>query len=287
MTKTMKICLLSLGLALMCGIPLTTAGNTDIVEEQTVRSDRSRFAPLWDADIIYLAETHDSPEDHRSQLEIIQALHQHQAKIAIAMEMFQRPFQAALERYLTGEITEAELQQQTEYDQRWGFDWEFYAPILRYARAHQLPVLALNTPTEVSRKVARNGVESLTDTEKQDIPPLAEIRLEPEAYRQLLQESYELHAGGGHGHSTHFERFFLTQVLWDETMAEVIASFWQNNRDYQVVVLAGKGHIQYGYGIPSRVERRLWGTDFVQRSVWLGAFPEGERPPADLDWKLE
>ncbi|MDY6781001.1 MAG: ChaN family lipoprotein [Cyanobacteriota bacterium] len=252
-----------------------------------VRSDRDRFAQLWDADIIYLAETHDSLEDHRAQLEIIQALHQHQGKIAIAMEMFQRPFQEALDRYLNGEITEAQLQVQTEYDQRWGFDWEFYAPILRYAKAHQLPVLALNTPTEISRKVARNGLESLTEAEKQYIPPFAEIRLDNEDYRQQLQGIYELHAGAGHGNSSSFERFFLAQVLWDETMADAIARFWQNNSEYQIIVLAGRGHIQYGYGIPSRVERRLSRTDFVQRSVWLGSFPEGEPQPADLDWKFE
>jgi uncharacterized iron-regulated protein len=29
-----------------------------------------------------------------------------------------------------------------------------------------------------------------------------------------------------------------------------IAKFWQAHPEYQIIVLAGKGHIAYGYGIP-------------------------------------
>lgn len=52
-------------------------------------------------------------------------------------------------------------------------------------------------------------------------------------------------------------------------MAEGIAKFVKANPDYQVAVLAGQGHIVYGYGIPSRVERRLESQKLMQRSVLL------------------
>jgi hypothetical protein len=68
-----------------------------------------------------LGETHNNPEDQKAQLEILQALHQQNRKIAIAMEMFQRPFQDVLDQYLAGKITEAQLVEQTEYEKRWGF----------------------------------------------------------------------------------------------------------------------------------------------------------------------
>lgn len=169
----------------------------------------------------------------------------------------------------------------------WGFPWEYYAPLLRFAKTHQLPVLALNTPTEVSRKVARSGLESLTADEQQYIPSFSEIRTDNAEYRQRLQDSYEQHHQAGHGNSRSFERFFTVQVLWDETMAETIAEFIKANPDYQVVVLAGQGHIVYGYGIPSRVARRL-NPELVQRSVLLGVSPEsqgeGEGAIADYFW---
>lgn len=244
------------------------------------------ISELVQADIVYLGETHDRREDHQAQLEIIQALHQQNPQMAIALEMFQRPYQAILDQYLAKAISEAELREKTEYDQRWGFEWEYYAPILRFAQVHQLPVLALNTPTEVTRKVARQGLESLSAQERHYIPPLAEIRTDNPAYRRLIRKVYDFHAHEGHGNSQDFERFFTTQVLWDETMAETVAQFWQANPDYQVIVLAGRGHIIYNYGIPSRVARRLSGRSVTAYSVVMGTqaeFKEG-RSQADYFW---
>src|SRR6476619_7380178 len=128
------------------------------------------------ADVVYLGDTHDNPADHQVQLKIIQALHQKQPQLAIALEMFQRPYQPALDRYLAGQITEAELKQQSQFDQRWGYDWEQYAPILRFAKANHLPLIALNTPTEITRKVARQGLASLTASFRQYNPATTEIR---------------------------------------------------------------------------------------------------------------
>ena len=243
------------------------------------------ISELTKADIVYLGETHDRPTDHKAQLAIITALHQHDPQVAIALEMFQRPYQPVLDQYLAGSINEAELREKTEYDTRWGFDWEYYAPILRFAKAHQLPLLALNTPTEVTRKVASQGLEALSSEDKRYIPPRSEIRLDNEDYRQMMQEAYQMHAHGGHGNSDNFERFFAAQVLWDETMAQAIAQFWQANSQYQVIVLAGRGHIIYGYGIPSRVARRL--TNVIGRLVLLGSQDSESRQPSPADYFWE
>ena len=246
---------------------------------------------LTKSDIVYLGETHDSLEDHQAQLEIIEQLHQNQEKIAIALEMFQRPYQEFLDRYLAGEISETELRTKTEYDRRWGFNWEYYAPILRFAKENKLPLIALNTPTEISRKVSREGLDKLTASDFQFIPPAAEIDTSNPEYRQMLLEFYQQHAQAGHGNSKGFDRFVLAQVLWDETMAEAIAQFYRQNPQYQIVVLAGKGHIIYGFGIPDRVARRLQNTDFRQTLVLLGDKAEIEfsedKKPADYFWEHE
>ncbi len=208
------------------------------------------------ADVVYLGETHDRPEDHQAQLTIIQSLHRLNPQLVIGMEMFQRPYQPVLDRYLAGKITEAELIEQSQYPKRWGFPWEFYAPIVRFARDRGLPVIALNTPTEVTRKVARSGLESLTLAEKRFIPPISAIALGPASYRQRLRQIYDdIH----HSKTSqaNFERFFQAQVLWDETMAERIARSLQQEPKRLVVVLVGQGHVIYGEGIPSRVARRV------------------------------
>jgi uncharacterized iron-regulated protein len=285
-----QLCAWSLGLFFLCTTPACAqTPSTPPQQEQQQPTQQEILQELAKANVVYLGETHDSLEDHQAQLEILQALYQQNPKIAIAMEMFQRPYQGVLDQYLAGKITEAQLTEQTEYEERWGFPWEYYAPILRFAKANQLPVLALNTPAEVSRKVARNGLESLTANERKYIPPLSEIRTDDAEYRQMIQKAYEQHQHLGHGNSNSFERFFTAQVLWDETMADAIAQFLKANPDYQVVVLAGKGHIIYGYGIPSRVARRMNNPKFVQRSVLLSvpvtAKNQRQKAMADYVWE--
>jgi uncharacterized iron-regulated protein len=236
---------------------------------------------LSQAQIIYLGERHSNPDDHRAQLIIIKALYRRNPQLAIAFEMFQRPYQGVLNEYGQGLIEESELRQSSEYDERWGYDWEFYAPILRFAQAKQLPLIALNTPTEITRKVARQGLSSLDESDRQWIPPLSEIKTDDPAYRAYLLPFFESH--GGQGHSRGFERFVEAQVLWDETMAEAIAQFVRRHPQRQVIVLVGQGHILYGYGIPSRVRRRL--EEIQQRSLIFEAVAEqGDRLAADYVW---
>jgi uncharacterized iron-regulated protein len=249
-----------------------------VTPEKTVRATLQELARVR---VVYLAETHDRPSDHQAQLEIIQALHVLHPKLVIGMEMFQRPYQSALNGYLAGQLTETELQQRSQYAKRWGYSWEFYAPVLRFAKAQQLPVIALNVPTEVTRKVARTGLEGLTVADRQWIPPRSAIVLGPESYRQRMQAIYqEMHHGKGN--STGFERFFLAQVLWDETMAEQIVKTIRQSPDSLMVVLVGQGHVLYGEGIPQRVARRMNGVGvnrqrpLEQRSLLLN-------PSADIE----
>ncbi|MEL6814787.1 MAG: ChaN family lipoprotein [Cyanobacteria bacterium J06598_3] len=232
------------------------------------------------AEVVYLAENHDSVADHAAQLEIIQAMAD-QGEIAIALEMFQRPFQDQLEAYIAGTITEAELVTNSEYETRWGFDWALYAPIVRYAQANQIPLIALNTPAEITRKVAREGLASLKGDDLNYIPPLDDVDLSNEAHRAWVSDVFNAH--GGAGHSLNFENFYAAQVLWDETMAEQVAKQLTTDPGRSVIVLAGEGHVVYGHGIPSRVARRL--PEVAQASVQLlPADRAVEAAAADFFW---
>jgi uncharacterized iron-regulated protein len=260
-SQNLCLCLCVLGIGLWmtytCPAPSYAQSQPDSVNVPALnRSQRQVLQNIRTANIIYLGETHDRLADHEAQLAIIQTLHSKNSRMAIALEMFQRPYQAALDGYLNNTLSEAELLEQTQYKKRWGFDWEFYAPILRFAKAKRIPVLALNTPTEITRKVARFGLEALSAEDFQWVPPRAEIDLGSASYRKRILETYEsFHKGKGN--SDGFERFFQAQVLWDETMGEAIAKYWLKHPDRQIVVLVGQGHLLFGEGIPSRVARRL------------------------------
>jgi uncharacterized iron-regulated protein len=240
----------SLAIWLAWGISIATANNFS-PEQQSI------LQAITPAQVVYLGEKHDSASDHADQLTIIKYLHQRSSQMAIGLEMFQKPSQNVIDQYLAGQISEAELVQKTEYQKRWGWPWENYAPLLRLAKEKHIPVIALNTPTEVLRKVAKGGLESLQPADYQYIPPTAEIDKSNLAYRDIIFASYQEHKAQALATSKEFDRFYTAQLLWDETMAATAAQFRQKHSQTQLIVIAGQGHILYGHGIPSRVARRL------------------------------
>ena len=127
---------------------------------------------LMHFDLVCIGETHDSDYHHRVQLQVIKALYARDERLGVGMEMFQRPFQEHLDRYGRGELIDEELLQQTEYRQRWGYDWSLYRAIVSFCRANGIPIAALNAPKELTQKISKGGHASLTDDEKKQLGPI-------------------------------------------------------------------------------------------------------------------
>jgi uncharacterized iron-regulated protein len=51
-------------------------------------------------------------------------------------------------------------------------------------------------------------------------------------------------------------RFFAAQNLWDQTMAKTILEFQKKNPGIKLLVLAGRGHVQDGFGVPNYVHQK-------------------------------
>jgi len=194
-----------------------------------------------DKNIVYIGETHGRFAHHNVQLLIIKGLYEKNKNVAIGMEMFQRPFQKALDDFIAGRIDEREFLRDSEYFKRWGFDYNLYKPILDFARKKRLPVVALNVRKEILEKVADGGIDSLSLEEMKEIP--LEMDFSDDEYRQWLKEVFRAH---NRPDDRGFDFFLQSQLLWDETMAMSVDEFMKNNPNYQMVVLAGSGHLKHG-----------------------------------------
>ncbi|AKF03781.1 ChaN family lipoprotein [Sandaracinus amylolyticus] len=207
---------------------------------------------LDDARVVYVGERHDAPADHEAQRAIIAALLARGGSLAIGMEMFQRPFQAPLDAYVARSIDEAEMLRATEWQERWNMDFALYRPILELARDAGAPVIALNARRELTRTIAREGDAALTPELRAELP--AEMVTDDAAHRAMIMEAFGEHPGM---EPAMLERFYLAQLVWDETMAERVAStLASEGAPARMVVLAGRVHVQGGLGIPRRAARR-------------------------------
>lgn len=211
-----------------------------------------------DRQVVYVGEAHDRYQHHLNQLSIVQSLHAKHNNLVIGLEFFYQPFQSVLDRYVAGEIDEVDLLRESEYFDRWRFDYRLYRPILRYAREQKIPLIALNLEREITDQVGKSGMESLSEELRLRLPQ--EILREDPDYRQRMKEIFDMHP---HTQSGDFERFLDVQLLWDEGMAERAAQWLRDNPHGHMVILAGIGHVIDRRGIPDRLARRIPVTDAV------------------------
>lgn len=207
---------------------------------------------IADRRVVFVGESHDRYEDHLNQLAVIEGLQRRGKDLAIGMEFFQQPYQSALDDFVSGTIDESQMLRRTQYFDRWHFDYRLYRPILRFARDHKIPVIALNLEEELTRRVGDVGIDGLDPAERARLP--AEIDRGDKAYRDRLKAAFDQHPAM---QSSSFERFLEVQVLWDEGMAERAARYLAEHPGKTLVVLAGSGHVERGEGIPRRLLKRV------------------------------
>ncbi|MCK7575011.1 MAG: ChaN family lipoprotein [Chromatiales bacterium] len=224
---------------------------TRVLESARLTDMNALIARLADKRVIFVGEQHDRYEDHLNQAAIIEGLLAHGRSVAIGLEMFQQPYQPALDAYVAGEIDEAELLRRAQYFDRWRFDYRLYRPILSLARAHGIPLIALNLESELTRRVGDGGIASLSESDRARLP---EIDRSDADHRARLEAIFKHHPAE---QPRNFEHFLEVQLLWDEGMAERAARYLTEHPDSTLVVIAGSGHIEYGQGIPQRLARRL------------------------------
>jgi uncharacterized iron-regulated protein len=205
--------------------------------------------------VVFIGEIHDRYDHHLNQLEIITRLHEADPDMAIGVEYFQQPFQSHVDDYIAGRISETEFLRTTEYYARWKYDYRLYAPIFRYAREQHIPVRGLNVPTALVSAVAKVGITGLSAKERTYLPRV--IKPADPGYRGRLHEAFQEHPGLK---PDAFNHFVEAQLVWDEGMAESAAAYLNTNTDRHLVILAGAGHLEFGSGIPKRLERRTHAT---------------------------
>jgi uncharacterized iron-regulated protein len=227
-----------------------------------------------DKRVVYVGESHDQYQHHLNQLALIKGLHERHPELAIGLEFFFQPFQSVLDRYIAGEIEEDELLRETEYFERWRFDYRLYRPLLRFAREKGIPLIALNLESEITSKVGEGGLESLSEEERARVP--ADMDWDDEAYQERVKQVFAHHP---HAEKKQFEHFLAVQLLWDEGMARRAADYLKEHPERRMVILAGSGHLEYGQGIPQRLLRRL---PVVSAILLNGASREPDPDVADF-----
>lgn len=200
------------------------------------------------SNLVFVGEIHDSKEHHENQLRIIRGLNDSGTRIALGLEMFRADRQDVLDRWINGEITVEEFR--NAFYERWELPWSLYADIFLYARENRIPMVGLNVPEEITKKVSENGFSSLTREDLKKLPIGISCDVD-ETYMDYIKRAYRAHGKNG----KEFVHFCEAQLIWDKVMAWHLVDYLRKNPGTTVVVLAGTVHA-WKKGIPEQIKKQ-------------------------------
>lgn len=249
---------------------LPTPGEPLVLNLKQAESLDQLIDTLKDQRVVFVGESHNRVDHHALQLAVLKGLAEQGKPLALGVEWFQRPYQQVLDDYLAGKIDEAEMLELSGYYDRWRFDYRLYQPIIRFAKQHRIPIVALNAEKELTGEVGEKSIGGLSTKLAKRLP--GEIDRGDKAYEERIHDTYKQHPGAKHP----FKNFLDVQLTWDETMAESAANYLRAHPDSRMLILAGSGHIAWKNGIPNRLARRLPSLNSVTILADDGRYPTPE-----------
>jgi len=201
-------------------------------------------------DYILIGEGHRNPVDHKVQQALLEALSDNGDGLSLGLEMVAVDKQQELDDFCKGQVDLDALPGELEWSANWGYDFGLFRGLFAIAKQNGVPVAGLNAPSAVTRKISREGLDSLTDAEKALLPK--EIVPPATDQRAFLDAVMTLHRNKDANDPRERELFYLVQSIWDSKMAAEAVRL-RRQYDWPVLVVAGAGHVEYGWGIAKRI----------------------------------
>lgn len=200
--------------------------------------------------VILFGEYHDNALLHQLERELLLALFAVKPELTLSLEMFERDVQPQLDAYLTGTISERDF---LAVARPWQNYQQDYRPLVEFAKAQALPVLAANIPRTLAAQLAQTG--SLTGIAPEQAVYLPQVHSAPPGeYRdRFLAQMRGM--GGMRISPEKLESYYQAQCLKDDTMAESIAVHLQSHSGRSVIHYQGDFHSRRRLGVAEKLRR--------------------------------
>lgn len=199
--------------------------------------------------VVVLGEQHGTMELATQQLQIIENIKKNGRVVSVGFEFFEAQYQDLVDRWRGFEISEDDFLKGI----RWGAGFSFSA-YRQQALAPQLNLgeqtIALNAKRTLTAKIASQGLASLNEQERGELPE--GFSLGNQRYFSRFKSIMQDHLPNPEA----IDRYFAAQSVWDDTMAFHANQFLAAHPEQVLVIIVGEFHVQYGGGLPDRLRAR-------------------------------
>ncbi|MET0572396.1 MAG: ChaN family lipoprotein [Pedobacter agri] len=198
-------------------------------------------------DVLFFGEEHNDSIGHMLEATIFKKLNEaYPGRITLSLEMFHTDIQPVVDEYLAGLISEKNF---VKEGRAWS-NYKDYQPLIEYAKANKLPVIAANAATRYSNAVTKSGLDILKSFPKSSLEILPPIPVDTATGRYLEKFTDLL---GGHNMGS--MKVYQTQNFWDATMAWSIAKSFKTSNSSKVLHLNGRFHSDEKLGTLAKLQK--------------------------------
>jgi uncharacterized iron-regulated protein len=202
------------------------------------------------APILLLGETHDNPDHHRIQAELLSAFAVRHDMPVVVFEMLDRRQQTAVDASLHAHPGDVDaLAQAMDWASSGWPDWWMYRPVFEAAVRAHAKILAGGLDRAVAMQVAHEGPAAFDPSLDHEFG--LSTPLPPDAQADVRQEMRESHCGLLP--ETMLDSMGLVQRVRDALMAERLREGASNHQG--ALLVAGAGHVRRDRGVPALLAR--------------------------------
>jgi len=203
---------------------------------------------LMDYDVIFVGEEHDAKAAHEAELAILTALAGRDSNLALALEMFERDVQDVLDSYLLGDTPEDSF---LAASRPWPNYRTDYRPLVEFAKANKIAVVAANVPRRAAAAVARADEVSHEIMGEDSVFMPDTLHLDSEEYLERFAATMQAMQHRTPMGGMDIDALYKAQVLKDAVMAASLDPYL----DRRILFFCGRFHADYHLGIPYQLEK--------------------------------
>ncbi len=220
------------------------------------------------ANVVIIGEIHDDAVGHAAQTAIARRLCPESSTPCpwtLSMEMLERDDQPAADDFVAGRISREDFVTITKSaDWAGKGSWEqWYQPTIDAMTANGNRLIAANAPRTYVRKARQDGYDSLRSLppEEQALFALPIRSHHGEYERRFIEWATGSHRDGATPHGSPDDeaarQSFRSQLVWDATMADSIATRLIEAPESRVLHLEGQFHVDFNGGTLQELRARV------------------------------
>jgi uncharacterized iron-regulated protein len=200
------------------------------------------------SDIVLLGETHDNPDHHALQLQILRAVADAGNPAALAMEQYDLEQQRDIDAILRAQKTDADKLDALRKAMGPGWSWQEYRALLAFALERRIPIVAANISRDALRQASRTGTPAPGEKKTGGV-----VLTENWSAAQQAQLEREIETGHcGMLPAPAVVAMSRAQRIRDAVMADRLLGAGTG----RVIGILGRGHVRKDLGVPHYLQVR-------------------------------